>query len=276
MESVELAYDEYVTMETDPDKCPVLLLHGLFWNKYMFGELAQDLCNATRRKVFCVDLRNHDNSPFREECDAMSMAEDLKRFITDRQVAKMAFVCHSFSCTVAYQVMVDQPERVEKVVMIDHAPFPHYSKVFYRELVLPQFTSQNRFLRTLDPSLSLTAAKKKILNLSIGTTEGQKHFLRKIAYELTKVDGQFKWKTDHEFLIKKYEEGHFWPPCRGSSNHEILIIRCEGSPRLTDEKFSAVLKYNPNTTLIDLPGTTHLLMFEKQDEFVGAVKDFLA
>jgi len=276
MEAVELAYDEYATNTTDHKKCPIIFLHGLFWNKFMLRELAEDMCEATRRKVYTLDLRNHDQSPFREECDATLMAEDIKKFIQDRQLEKIAFVCHSVSCTIAYQVIVDQPEKIEKVVMIDHPPFPHYTEEFYREQVLPQFTTQQRFLEKLDPSMSLAAAKKKILNLCNGAQEGQVIFMQKIAYELIKVNGRFDWKTNHQFLIDHYHEGYFRPKPRGSSNHEILIIRSKDSPRVSDKKFAAVKRFNPNATLMSLPGTTHLLMFEKKDEFVGAVKDFLA
>ena len=43
-----------------------------------------------------------------------------------------------------------------------------------------------------------------------------------------------------------------------------------------DEKFEAVLKYNPNATLKTIDGTTHLLMFEKPDEFLETVREFLS
>lgn len=50
METIELAYDVYES-ETDPDKNPIILIHGLFWNKYMFRDIAASLSHATKRKV---------------------------------------------------------------------------------------------------------------------------------------------------------------------------------------------------------------------------------
>lgn len=278
METVRLAYDVYETENTVAEKYPIILLHGLFWNKYMFKDLAKDLCTATRRKVFCVDLRCHDETPFREECDAFLMAEDLKVFVRERDLEKVVFVAHSFSSTVAYLFALDQPSNVEKIVMIDHAPFPDFNESFYKNLVLPQFLSQNRFLTSLDPSLSLLAAKKKILSLAKETSIGigQKLFLEKIAYDLTKENNVFKWKTNHQFLIDIYHERALAPKARGSSDLPILIIRCEGSQRISDQKYEAVKQYNPNAKLITFSDTTHLLMFEKQEEFVAAVQDFLS
>lgn len=155
-----------------------------------------------------------------------------------------------------------QPQLVEKVVMIDHPPYPDYTDKSFVEDVFPQFASQNRFLDTLETTLSLPAAKRKILNLSkVATTEGvslinklqkkygsqvvftitnwcrfpffqQRIFLQKVAYELIKVNNQFRWKTNHKFLIEGYCK-NFRPPTRGRSEHQILIIRCKDSSRVT-------------------------------------------
>lgn len=57
--------------------------------------------------------------------------------------------------------------------MIDHPPYITYTESTYKKDVYPQFAVQNRYLETLDPSLSLSAAKRRIMNLSEGaSTEG--------------------------------------------------------------------------------------------------------
>lgn len=52
--------------------------------------------------------------------------------------------------------------------MIDHPPFAQFSPEKYEKNVVHQFAAQDRFLRTLDPSLSLSEAKSKILSICEG------------------------------------------------------------------------------------------------------------
>lgn len=48
------------------------------------------------------------------------------------------------------------------------------------------------------------------------------------------------------------------------------LIRCR------DEKFEAVRRYNPNAKLVTVEDASHLLMFEKEEEFLKFVRKFLA
>ncbi|XP_054722424.1 protein ABHD11-like isoform X2 [Uloborus diversus] len=227
-------------------------------------------------RVYSLDLRNHGETPSSDDCDLYLMVEDVKVFLRDEGLSKVTFVCHSLSCTIGYLIALEHPEVVEKIVMIDHPPFSDPTITFFRDNVNPQFLAQNRFLKSLDPSLSLVDAKRKILDLSKGATKGQTLFLEKVAHDLTKEGNKFKWKTDIQFLIDRYKEGAFTVPHRGSSNHDILIIRCKDSLRISDLKFQAVLKHNPKARIITFDDTTHLLMLERQKDFVAEVKKFLS
>ena len=42
-----------------------------------------------------------------------------------------------------------------------------------------------------------------------------------------------------------------------------------------DEKFQAILKYNPKATLKTIDDATHHLMYEKTEEFLEIVREFL-
>ncbi|GFT27248.1 hypothetical protein NPIL_554241 [Nephila pilipes] len=275
METVKLAYDVFELEDTRSDLNPIILTHGLFWNKFMFKDLATDLCKETKRKVYSLDLRNHGESPFSEDFTSNSIIEDIRRFLKERDLKRVCFVCHSFSSSFAYLIAVDQPEVVEKLVFIDHPTFAIFTQSFQLDSVTPQVRIQNRLLNGLNPQMTLQEAKNKFYELAKMGNRGQEFMFRKAAYDLTKEKGQFKWKTDLDFLLKRYLERKCSPKPRGSSQKEILIIRCANSTRIPDSKFEAVLKYNPNAKLITFEDTSHLLMFEKSKEFVEAVKGFL-
>ena len=50
-ETVELSCDVYEAADTKQDKRPILFLHGFLWNKYMLKDIAEAMCNITKRKV---------------------------------------------------------------------------------------------------------------------------------------------------------------------------------------------------------------------------------
>ncbi|GFU29150.1 hypothetical protein TNCV_4837421 [Trichonephila clavipes] len=56
MEPIDMAYDFYEAPDSSADLPPIILIHGMVWNKYMFRELAEKLCLATKRKKGHPDL----------------------------------------------------------------------------------------------------------------------------------------------------------------------------------------------------------------------------
>ncbi|CAL1274199.1 unnamed protein product [Larinioides sclopetarius] len=193
METVELAYDVYECQDTHSDLLPIVVLHGMFWNKYMYRELGSKLCQKTKRKVYCLDLRNHGKSPFTEKFDIYVICDDVKRFLSEHGIKKATLITHSFSCTVSYLIAIQQfdcsetifnfpekfqvsnsvslkytcfqPEVVEKLVMVDSFPFND----FYEDLkggFVPEVVAQNRVLNTLDPKMSLKEARMKLNKLA--------------------------------------------------------------------------------------------------------------
>ncbi|GIX68722.1 hypothetical protein CDAR_199461 [Caerostris darwini] len=271
MEAVELAYDVYESSNANSNLPPIIFLHGLFWNKFVYRGLVRKLGQATNRKIYSLDLRNHGESPFCEDCDIYLMCEDVKRFMKERNLHRVTFVCHSFSSTIAYLIALEKPDAVEKLVLVDQLPFLD----FQAESAHLQVNVQNRILGILDPAMSLGCARAKLLQLAEMGTTGQKWFYKKAAYDLTKVDEQFKWRTDFNFLLNKYLQRAFTPKPVGHSEHEILIVRCPNSISVPDSKFAAALRHNPNAMLVTLEDTTHILILEKLDKFVEVVKEFL-
>ncbi|XP_042908510.1 sn-1-specific diacylglycerol lipase ABHD11-like isoform X2 [Parasteatoda tepidariorum] len=277
MEAVTLAYDLFEQNDVRQDANPIILIHGIFWNKFMMKELGRALSKETKRKVYTLDLRNHNESPSCKKCDMVLMTEDIKKFFRDHNIKTATFICHSFSSPIAYLIALEQPQLVEKMVMIDHGPYVELSEKNRLENVLSQYNAQNRFLRSLDPKLTLADAKKKILSIAAmpSATKAQELFLKKVAYDLLKEGQKFKWKTDIDFVMEKYTDMAFVVKAKGRCEHEILIVRCSNSVRVSDEKFVGILKQNPNAKLETIDDTTHLLMLEKMDIFVEIVKKFL-
>ncbi|GFQ70928.1 protein ABHD11 [Trichonephila clavata] len=295
MEPIDMAYDFYEAPDSSEDLPPIILIHGIVWNKYMFRELAEKLCLATKRKesnqdikeaarrtchnirnqVYCLDLRSHGESPFCEKCPMFEICEDVKYFLKVNELQKVSFVCHSFSTTISYMVALEKPEIVEKMVMVDSFPFNTFEKDL-KDGYIPEVFFQNRILKSLNPKMSLKEARERLRKQAEKESKSQKLLYKKMIHDLKKEDGQFKWKTDIDFLQKRLNaKDHIVSP-RGRCNHEILFVRCPNSINVTDEIFEKVLKYNPNSKLATIEDTSHLLLLEKVDEFVEVVSEFLS
>ncbi|KAF8793720.1 Protein ABHD11 like protein [Argiope bruennichi] len=276
METIELAYDVYEYNDTRQDLPPIILLHGMTWSKYMYREVCSKLCQKTKRKVYCLDLRNHGESPFSEKMDIFVMTEDVKRFLTEHDCKRVTFVAHSFSCTISYLIAIHQPEIVEKMVMVDSFPFND----FYEDMkgnFVPEIQAQNRVLKALNPKMSLKDARTKLNKLAQMGPKAKELFYKKLAHDLMKEDGKFKWKVNIDFIHKAIlaEFPGFSDKREGFCTHEILFVRCSNSYNIPDSRFEKILKYCPNSKLITIEDTTHLVLLEKVDEFVDVVHDFL-
>jgi esterase len=99
---------------------PVAILHGLFGSKRNWASIAQRL--SKHRRVIVFDLRNHGASPWAEPMDYPAMAEDLRQAMRIRGHRRFALIGHSMGGKVAMLAALDDPEAVERLVVVDIAP----------------------------------------------------------------------------------------------------------------------------------------------------------
>jgi len=102
------------------DGPPVVLLHGLFGTARNLGAVARGLSGQAR--VLSLDLRNHGDSPHDPAMDYAIMAADVAETMSAAGIASAAVVGHSMGGKVAMMLALTQPDRVEKLVVMDIAP----------------------------------------------------------------------------------------------------------------------------------------------------------
>ena len=76
---MKLNFDQY---GDDINKKPLIIIHGLYGSAANFRGLAK--IYAEDFIVFCVDLRNHGNSPHSDEITYSLMADDIIEFMDGR------------------------------------------------------------------------------------------------------------------------------------------------------------------------------------------------
>ncbi|MDR3025086.1 alpha/beta hydrolase [Chryseobacterium sp.] len=97
---------------------PVILLHGAFMTIDMnWGELIPELSKT--RKVIALELQGHGHTPFSErKLSHATLASDVTKVMDYLKIDKADVAGYSFGGEVAYQLAIQSPERLNKLVII--------------------------------------------------------------------------------------------------------------------------------------------------------------
>lgn len=97
---------------------PLVLLHGAFYTIDMnWGQLIPDL--AKTRKVIAIEFQGHGHSPFSDrKLDIVTLASDVEGVMNYLKVDSADVAGFSMGGSVAYQLAIQSPKRVRKLVII--------------------------------------------------------------------------------------------------------------------------------------------------------------
>ncbi|AXY73657.1 alpha/beta hydrolase [Paraflavitalea soli] len=97
---------------------PIVLLHGAFMTiNTNWGELIPEL--SKNRKVIALELQGHGHTPFSDrKLSHATLASDVEKVMEYLKVDSADVVGFSFGGSVAYQVAIQFPKRVKKLVII--------------------------------------------------------------------------------------------------------------------------------------------------------------
>ncbi|GFR04871.1 hypothetical protein TNCT_181031 [Trichonephila clavata] len=118
---VELAFSSIEPDGCAKDKAPVLFLHGVTSSKEYWYDIPQTVANATKRKVYALDARNHGDSEWSDVFNFDCNVDDLLHFMDRIGAPKVILVGHSMGGITAIKTALRAPERVERLVVEDIA-----------------------------------------------------------------------------------------------------------------------------------------------------------
>ncbi|WP_344833988.1 alpha/beta hydrolase [Chryseobacterium ginsenosidimutans] len=97
---------------------PIVLLHGAFYNISMnWGELIPELSKT--RKVIALEFQGHGHSPFSDrKLDIVTLASDVEGVMKYLKIDSADVAGFSMGGSVAYQLAIQSPKRVRKLVII--------------------------------------------------------------------------------------------------------------------------------------------------------------
>jgi pimeloyl-ACP methyl ester carboxylesterase len=97
---------------------PIVLLHGAFYTIGMnWGQLIPELSKT--RKVIAIELQGHGHTPYSDrKLDLATLASDVEGVMNHLKVDSADVVGYSMGGSVAYQLTIQSPKRVRKLVII--------------------------------------------------------------------------------------------------------------------------------------------------------------
>jgi pimeloyl-ACP methyl ester carboxylesterase len=117
--AVQLAYE----VHGPADAPPMVLLHALGERRTSWAPVVERFTG--RFRVLALDLRGHGESPRPATYSSRLMRDDVVAALDEHGLDSVTLVGHSLGGIVAYLVAMDQPHRVERLVVEDAAPpFP--------------------------------------------------------------------------------------------------------------------------------------------------------
>jgi len=241
---------------------PVLILHGMFGTLDNWQTIAKKL--AKHFMVFIIDLRNHGRSPHSDEFDYAIMANDIREFMESNWIYEAYVVGHSMGGKVAMQLASENPDMVQKLVLVDIAPKAYegnHQAIFEAlfSLDLDQLESRKEADQLLQKKIDSYSVRQFILkNLSINKeTEG------------------YEWKMNLPVIHAAYQEildkGNLSTPFENPT----LFIKGAQSNYILPEEFESYKNYFPKATLETIEKAGHWVHAEQPKVFLEVLTNFL-
>lgn len=241
---------------------PLVILHGLFGSKRNWGAIAKAL--SAHRRVLCLDLRNHGESPWDAAMSYPALAADVAHFIHAHGLGSADVIGHSMGGKAAMTLALSHPELVDSMTVVDIAPAPspgtfiHYVEAL-RAMDLSQITSRKEADAGLAPAEPNPGIRAFLLqNLESG------------------ADG-FKWRVNLDALSATMQDlldfetlphGHSY---RGPA----LFLAGGASDYIGPHHHGEINRLFPAARVEVLPGVGHWAHAEAPELFLNHVKGFL-
>jgi pimeloyl-ACP methyl ester carboxylesterase len=238
---------------------PIIVLHGLLGSSRNWQSAGAALALRGPR-VIALDLRNHGDSPWADECRVTDMVEDVVAWINQAAIAPVHLLGHSLGGKVAMRLAVDHPALVSRLTVVDIAPrvyAPRFMTEFaaMRSVDLSALKSRRDAENALEAHISNWALRQFILtNLSQGPT------------------GNWLWKVNLDALERGLPGIQENPLMPGQSYQgPTRLIRGGMSNYVLDEDIPHFLQYFPHGDVVTLSDSGHNPHFDARSGFLDAV-----
>ncbi len=255
METVELA------ASVRGEGPPLILLHGLFGAGDNLGGIRRRLEHAF--ELHSLDLRNHGRSPHTDSMGYPEMAADVLAYMDRAGLQHSSVLGHSMGGKVAMELALEQPQRVERLIVADIAPVDYEAHHDGIREALQRFDPAGvRSRREADSELAQWIE-----------TPGVRQFL--LTNLAPKEAGGFQWRMNVPGILACYEQIVGAQKARGQFEGPTLFVRGGESDYIQESHREVVEQLFPKAQLRVIPEAGHWLHAEKPDLFARVCERFL-
>ncbi len=241
---------------------PLIILHGLFGMLDNWKSIGKNLEDSFT--VYLIDQRNHGKSPHTSEHSYKLMSDDLKAFFELHQISKAHIIGHSMGGKTAMQFALDQPEKVNSLIVIDMGikTYPAGHDIIFDALKSIDIKEINNRKEAQD------LLAEKISDFGV---------LQFLLKNLTRnLDGSYQWKFNLDSLSTNYDSEILVSILSIKSfKGKTLFIRGENSNYILNEDWDSIQEIFPNSKLLTIKNAGHWVNADQPDELIKEVKLFL-
>lgn len=242
---------------------PLIILHGLLGSSRNWQTAGRDL--AAHFHVRTLDLRNHGASPHADEMSYDSMVADVIHWLDVHELPRVTLLGHSLGGKVAMLLACRNPERVDRLIVVDIAPRDYQSLAHRAE-----FAAMNE----LDVSTLATRAEAELKFESRVSDWTMRKFL---ATNLERSeDGRWRWSINLPALtanLTALEKN----PLQASDRYSgpALFILGGKSRYVKPDDYPTIAAHFPDHRIEVIPEAAHNPHMETREAFVAVVTDWM-
>lgn len=253
---------------------PLVVVHGLYGSSDNWVGIAREL--AKNYEVYCLDMRNHGQSPHAIEHTYEAMAGDLYDFVEQQNFNRAIFLGHSMGGKVCMFFANRYPQKVSKLIVADIAPKK------YKSMSKVQSLSHFNILTTMN-KLKLSDYENRSdieqeLLKDIKSERIVKFLLKNIRLQ-KKQQPKFLWKLNVKSLLDQLEEILEGVDASSlkkiSDNFPVLFLKGENSSYITPQDEEIIKRLYQNSTIKTIKNAGHWLHAENPEQFIGEIKRFI-
>jgi len=241
---------------------PLIILHGLFGMLDNWQSIAKSL--ETDFTLYLVDQRNHGKSPHSNEHSYKLMAADLKEFMMQQGISQSNIMGHSMGGKTAMQFALDDPEMVDKLIVVDMG-IKRYSGG--HDTIFDA-------LQSIKPALihSRSDAEKQ-LSLFIQNNSIRQFLLKNLSRS---ADGNYNWKFNLSALSINYENNILdGITAEIQFEGDTLFLRGSKSDYILNTDWDSIQTLFPAAKLKTVEDAGHWVHADQPEQLISYIKSFL-
>ena len=241
---------------------PLLVLHGFLGSSDNWRAMRKRF--ASTYKVFCLDQRNHGNSPHSDIMDYTVMAEDLREFLAEQSLSNVCLLGHSMGGKVAMQFASESPEMVAKLVIVDISPKAYPPS--HQPILQAMQDLQLHALKTYGEA-------EAALSTNISDASLRKFVLKNLMRD---TNGEFRWRIGLDSLAANYDQLIKPPAISNRFDKRTSFIRGALSNFIADQDLAFIREYFPRAEFHTIPNAGHWVHIDAPEEFYRVVDEYLS